>query len=277
MDNRKVKNLIIILLLLVDVFLLVLVISGSFQKAEAEKQKSSALLSVLEKQGIELANGVSLSEKCPDVIELERSVRKEKKMLSALIGSCSVEDQGGDVYIFKGENGEASLRSTGYFELALDSVVVPVDGDPLAAAKTTLKKLGISYDKELLQVDSDGDLTCVTATCLYDGRRVLNATVNMYFSDNRLVFITGRRPLDVEDTTSTANDNLDAVTILMAFLESSRKSGNVCSSILDVSTCYLLDSATVGGCTLTPVWCIETDAGSFYFNGITGKPRTVEK
>lgn len=276
MDKRKVKKLIIILLLLVDAFLFVLVISGSVQNAKSERQKSSALLAVLDNQGIELAEGVSLSENCPNVIQLERSIRKEKKMLADLIGKCSVEDQGGDVYIFKGEDGYASLRSTGYFEIALDTAVVPVNGDPLAAARVTLKKLGISYDKKLLELKKDGDLICVTATCMYDGRRVLNATISMYFSDSHLVFLTGRKPLDVVGSLSQANSNLDAVTILMAFLENTHKSGKVCSSIKSVSTNYILDSATVGGCTLIPVWCIETDAGEFYFNGVSGKPKIVE-
>lgn len=276
MDKSKLKNLIIILLVFVNLFLLVLAVSGIAQKNSAEKKRISALQAVLDEQGITLSDVSDLDVTCPDVIELERSVNKEKKMLSALIGSCTAEDLGGNIYIFSSEDGQARMRSTGDFEIALDTDVIPTDGDLISASETALRKLGISYDKDSLVIGQSNELDCVTATCKYNGFTVLNANITLYFSDSRLVLITGRRPPDVKDSSSDADSDLDAIAIILTFLENNHESGQVCSAILNVSTAYILDSATVGDCTLTPVWCIETDVGSFYFDGITGKARTVE-
>lgn len=275
MDKSKLKNLITIILALVNVFLLVLVVSDSQQRANAESKRTTAFLNVLHNQGISISEELVLPKDCPEVVELSRSIKKEKQLLSSLIGKCTVKDQGGDIYLFTGKDGNASIRSTGDIEIVLDTAVVPLDNNPIMAAEYTFKKLGISYDKDSIEFDKGEDFSCVTARCTYRGIPVLNAKISLYFSDNRLMFLRGRRPPDQKRSSFKANEGLDAISIIMTFLESNRRSGQVCSSILDVTICYLLDSPAIDGYTLTPVWQIKTDVGNFYFDSVTGKSRTT--
>jgi hypothetical protein len=279
LDKLSVKKLIIILLALVNIFLLVLVISITKQEADSERLRSKALLDILANHGISLEDGTPLPAKCPDIIILERSLKKERSMLSSLIGSCSYENQGGNIYIFGGHDavGQASIRGTGDFKIALDTSVVPVETDHLAAAETTLKKLGIKYNKKSLKLGKEDGLVRVTATCTYRKHDILNAKINLYFSDSQLLFLTGRRPPDIKTDSVDVNNDLDGIAIVMNFLEYIRRSGQVCNTIQGITTEYFIDSATIGDCTLTPVWCIETDAGTFYFDGVTGKARSLEK
>lgn len=277
MDKLSVKKLIIILLTLVNIFLLVLVISITKQEADAERLRSEALVDILANHNIDLADGVPLPKKCLDVIVLERSLKKECSMLSALIGSCSYEAQGGNIYIFGGQDciGQASISGTGDFRIALDTAVIPVETDLAAAAKTTLKKLGIKYNENSLELGVEDGLDCVTVTCSYKNHDILNAKIKLYFSDSQLLFLTGLRPPDIKTDSLDANDDLDSIAIMMNFLEYIRQSGQVCNTILGITTDYFIDSATIGDCTLTPVWCIETDVGNFYFDGVTGKSRAL--
>lgn len=279
MDKLSVKKLIIILLAIVNVFLLVLVVSIAKQETDAEKLRSKALLDILANHNINLADGVELPEKCPDVIVLERSLKKERKMLSALLGKCDYEDQGGNIYIFGGQDavGQASIRGTGDFKIALDTAVIPVESDYIAAAKKTLQKLSINYNDKSLKLGEEDGLTCVTAICTYKKHNILNAKINLYFSERQLLFLTGRRPPDIKADSITVNSGMDGITIMMNFLEYIRQSGQVCNTILGITTEYFIDSATVGDCTLTPVWYIKTDVGNFYFDGVTGKSRSLEK
>ena len=276
MNKKKIKNLIIILLILVIVFLLQIVVSNALLEKEAARSRSEALTVILHDHGISLSQDTNLPDTCGKIITLERSLRKEKNMLQPLIGSCSYSNQGGDIYIFTGENGNASISASGEIKIALNSPMDFSGEDLQNGAKTVLKKMGIDYSKQSFESSVVDGLDCVTVTCVFDGSIVLNAKINFYFSDGRLVFITGRRPPDNKAYTADVDESIDGVTIIMSFLESIRRSGQVCSEITDISTMYVLDSASVGANTLTPVWRIETNTGAFYFDGITGKPRTPE-
>lgn len=276
MNKTKIKNLIIILLVLVNVFLLEIVVSNALREKQASRSRNEALTAILSDNGISLSQDVELPESCGRIITLERSLRKEKSMLQPLIGTCSYADQGGDIFIFTGEDGSASISSSGEIKIALNSPMDFSDEDLVSSSKAVLKKIGIEYDEQSIETSVDDGLDCVTATCVYNGSIVLNAKINLYYSDGRLVFITGRRPPDERVGTAVTDKDLDGVAIIMAFLESIRQSGQVCSEITDITTVYILDSASVGANTLTPVWRIETNTGAYYFDGVTGKSRTPE-
>lgn len=267
------------MLVLVNSFLLVLVISIAKQEADATNLRSNALLEILANHNINIADGVELHEKRPDVIILKRSLKKECAMLSALMGKCNYEDQGGNIYFFGGKDaiGQASICGTGDFKIALDTAIIPVETDHMSAAKTALNKLGIKYDHNSLELGEEDDLTLVTATCTYRNHNILNAKIKLYFSDTQLLFLCGRRPPDIKTDSVKVDDDLDEIAIIMNFLEYIRQSGQVCNTIQCITTEYFIDSATIGECTLTPVWCIETDVGIFYFDGVTGKSRALKK
>ena len=272
MDKRAVKNIIIIILALLNLFLLILVVSGAVQKIQARRQRSEALTNILTNQGITVEPGAVRSSGSGKVTYLSRNADSEAESVSAVIGECTCTDKGGGIYSYSGENGTADVRSTGDFEITMTTDAFPASGDYIADAKDFLNKFGVKYDAGSLSTSQSGGLTAVTAVCSFRGRDVVNSTVTMYYTSSRLKSVSGRRPLKTV-TGTKSETSLDYVSVMMTFLESIRKSGKVCSTVNSVTTEYYLDSATVSGCTLTPVWCIKTDVGNFYFDCLTGKER----
>ena len=235
-----------------------------------------ALETVLSERGITLSPGIKLPETVPSLLSLKRDMETEKHMLSALIGSCSVLDQGGNIFFYSGSDGDAKFRGTGEFEIKLNSGVISKGRDPAAAAKTALKKLGLESGDTQPLVTSDGIDTTVVLICSWDGTDIYNARVTFYFTADNLLIISGTRPLDTKSAVKSSANYPDSVTILMNFLESIQQTGHICSEITELKIEYNMSSAVSGNCTLKPVWCITTNSGLYYIDAETGKAENIE-
>lgn len=276
MDKSKVKNFIIILLALVNLFLLFIVVSNGIVENRATAYRLSALEKVLADNGITLNSKIEMPEDIPPVLTLKRDLHAEKKSLSALIGSCEAEDQGGNAYFYNGTNGQARSRGTGEFELKLNAGVISKGKDPVVAAKTAMKKLGIACaDLKPIVTESGSEVT-VTLFCALGGIPVRNAQINFIFTGDSLLLVTGTRPLEAKYTAQSSESYPDGVTVLMNFFSSISQTGKVCSEINGLTIEYYMYSAVSGNCTLEPVWSILTDVGTYYIDAATGKPEMVQ-
>ena len=275
MDKAKVKNFIIIVLALLNVFLLSIVISSVKEERDAQVYRQKALEKVLSDNGIALNTDIELPETVPPLLSLKRDLDAEHDSFKALIGRCSVSDLGGNVFYYEGVDGQAKSRGTGEFEMMLNSDVISKGRDPSAAAKSAMKKLGIECSSVEPTITVDGESTTVTLCCSWEGVAIYSAQINFYFTADNLLYISGTRPLHVENTVSSSEDYPDGVTVLMGFLESISQSGYVCSEISDLQIEYFMYSAVSGYCTLKPVWCIQTNSGPYYIDAETGKTENI--
>ena len=276
MDKSKIKNFIIVLLALVNLFLLFIVVSNGIEESRAKAYRLSGLEKVLADNGITLSTNVDIPESIPSLLSLKRDLKAEQKSLSALIGSCDVEDQGGNAYFYDGGNGQARSRGTGEFEVKLNAGVISKGKDPVAAAKMAMKKIGIECaDIEPIVADNGSEVT-VTLYCALGGTPVRNAQINFVFTGDNLLLITGTRPLELKNAVQSAESYPDGVTVLMNFLSSISQTGKVCSEINGLTIEYYMYSAVSGNCTLEPVWCIQTNAGTYYIDAATGKSETIQ-
>jgi len=261
---------------LVNLFLLFIVISNGIETSSAKAYRLSALENVLADNGITLSPDIEIPENIPHLLSLKRDLDAEQKNLSALIGSCEAEDQGGNAYFYNGSDGQARSRGTGEFELKLNAGVISKGKDPVAAAKTAMKKLGIACaDIEPVVTDSGSEVT-VALFCALDGTPIRNAKINFVFTGDSLLLITGTRPLEAKNTAQSSESYPDGVTVLMNFLGSISTTGKVCSEINGLTVEYYMYSAVSGNCTLEPVWSIQTDAGTYYIDAATGKSETIQ-
>ncbi|MEG0875737.1 MAG: hypothetical protein RSD32_08375 [Oscillospiraceae bacterium] len=276
MKKSKIKNFIILLLALVNVFLLIIVVSNAGEAAASRNYRKQAMVEVLSANGIAFNMKGDLPEAVPKEIYLRRDLKNEKKLISALIGDCSAEDQGGNIILYLGEKGQAGFYGTGYFKISLDGIVIPKGNDAVSSAKSALKRLGISPSNAPPRVRENGDTTNVTISCAYDGCQVYNSEVTFSFNSQRLVIIEGTRPLDTEYSSKAYQKYPDSVTVLMSFLRSIGQTGEVCSEIKDMKLAYSMEIAVSGDCSLRPVWDISTDVGSYYVDALTGKPEKKE-
>ena len=118
---------------------------------------------------------------------------------------------------------------------------------------------------------SDESVECC---CLWSGLPVYNARLTFDFSGDNLFMVTGTMLFTKEAERSTAGV-MDAVSVLMRFVEIVRSEGFICSRLDALTPGYLMSVAVSGESTLTPVWHIETDTGDLYVNALNGRTETV--
>lgn len=276
MDSSKIKNYVILLLAIVNIFLLAIVLKNDSEQRAAGEYAQAALKSALAKSGISISESVMLPDGIPTEITLSRSMLRERRNLSTLIGSCSVKDLGGNIISYEGSDGQASYRGTGEFEITMNSDIIPLTSDPVASCRTIAGKLGIACSDISPEHLIDSDKQAVTMTCSWDNTPIFNALIRFDFSAGSLSAISGMRPLDTVVSVRASDEYPDISTILMSFLGYIIQTGDNCSEITDVQLGYFITSSASGSCVLRPVWCIVTDTDKYYINGQTGKPESVE-
>lgn len=276
MDKSKIKNFVIILLALVNTFLLTIVIVNYRDERNAQEYRNSALRTVLETNGIYLHPDVQLPEKMLPNLSLSRDLTTEKRKLSNLIGSCIAQDLGGNIVFYGGTQGQANFRGNGAFEILLSPDIISLGENPVDGCKTALKRLGIEYSNAPPKITTSGGNTTVIMQCAWDGEIVYNTEIRFDFTGNKLFLIQGTRPADIVTSQRQAENYPDAVTVLMNFLEYTRQTGEICSEIISLDLGYSLSAVVSGSNKLKPVWCIETDAGKYYIDGLTAAPESLD-
>ncbi len=268
MVGSKIKNLIIIILLLVNLFLLAMVLHDRIEASRTQRQALADVSAAFESSGIELTADVQWNEKLSGC-SISRDLSRESAMVKSVIGTSTVEDLGGNILLYVGANGEARFRGTGEFEIILTPRAIPVSGSPLDTAKDVLSDMGYKTDASLALVENDADATTVTLLCRYRGNNVYNCSVSFVFTPDYLMMISGRRPL--EWSADAESSEISAPTVLMRFLAEIRERGVVCSEVRGLELGYSMAASASGEGSLTPCWRIVTDTGQYYINAMTGK------
>lgn len=275
MEKSKIKNLIIIVLALVDLFLMLIVINDEVKTSAARQYKIDSVRAVFAENDITIDKSVRLQDEIPKALYLKRDETAEKYRAARLIGDCTTEDLGGNIYCYTGSLGQATFRGTGEFEIFLLSNALENNHEHVSVAKNVLDELAIEYAKdEEPQITENNGTTVVTLTCAYKGTPIYNAQVQFTFLNDYLKTVEGRRPLDDAYGETTSQGAEDSITALMSFLSYVR-SGQLCTEITDLSAGYSVQTQVSGDCALNPVWCITSDTGRYYVDGFTGKTEKI--
>ena len=270
MDRRKIENIIIVILVLLNVFLLAVVISDHAQARRSSRETEKTVTALLNDNGISVSADAKLLQNVPAVCTVTRDFTREAEQMKALFGSSSVEDLGGSIRFYRSEHGQAILRGTGEMDLLLTGGSNSLKGDRGKTAENFMKTAGVATG---FWRDVPGEER-TEGCCLWDGMPVYNARLVCDFSGESLFMVTGTMLFSKEKERSTENV-MDAVSVLMRFVEIVRSEGFICSRLDALSPGYLMDVTVSGESTLTPVWQIETDTGSLYINALSGKTETV--
>lgn len=276
MEKSKVKNYILLLLALVNVFLLCLVVSDAIDEHRTEVRRIALLSQVLEDNGISLDSDAEISSEIPAQISLTRDLTAEKRNISSLIGRCTAQDEGGNLYFYSGTDGLAEFSGTGEFDIVFTSPTVSRGNDPVDTAKATLSKINIEYADIEPIVINDETCTIVTLFSSYDGIPIYNAKIEFTFNEAYLISISGTRALDRKNADQYSPAYLDSTTMLMHFLDTVNTTGYVCSEIKSLKLEYYMYPVVSGSCNLMPVWIIQTNSAIYYFNAETGEVQSIE-
>lgn len=262
MDRCRLKNIIILILLLVNVFLLVCLAQRRSAEQESFRRTAEQLVALFHEDGMALDSRAISRDTPPDGVTLPRDAALERQAAAFLLGkSLESSDQGGGIYHYAGAAGEALFRSSGSFEASGTLAEKDVEDFCRDFCRT------FSCDVPEIRLDGSGS-GVFSAAALYGKFPVINCSVTFTVEDHILTAVSGTL-LPRTGTPSSGERPLSAAGALAAFQQMRRESAVVASIVTDTRLCYELQN-TGAAMSLAPVWRIVTDTEDYYVNCYTG-------
>ncbi len=262
MDRYRLKNVIILILLLVNVFLLGSLAYRDSAAQSAQDRALEQLTALFAADGIQLDPAVVPSGTPPAGHTLTRDSAFERSAAAQLLGSGLVYAERWGVYSYTSNNGTALFRDNGSFDAA--GTLAASDG--VAFCEDFCKK----FHYEILSSQLDGEGSgAILAVRKYSRLPVYNCTVTFTLDRGAVTSASGTLLPEVSAELSE-EEPLSAQAALTAFQAMRRESGAVASSITEVSLCYELQSSVAAPMSLAPAWCIVTNTLRYYVNCYTG-------
>lgn len=262
MDRSLLKNIIIIILVLVNLFLMASLFTRQTSAVHSRQQTEEQLTELFAADGMTLEKQAFSQKDPPAVFALTRNLQLERNVAAFFLGSSLIqEDQGGGTYTYAGDSGVARFRSNGSFEIAgaLSS------GDAEALCRSFCKNF--SYSSLVFELNESGSGSA-TAVCICNDLPVFNCTVTFTIDRGELRTVSGTLLSQEGSPVVSDVELLSATAALTTFQNVRREIGAVVSSVTDLTLCYELQSSSA--MTLVPSWRISTDTKYYYVNCLTG-------
>ncbi len=265
MEWRKLKNIILIVLLALNLALAGLIGGPRFSAYARQGQAQREAILFLEQKGIGVAEELIPAVEGHQPLTAQRDRQAEGEMARLVLGEDAVaEQQGGEVYRYVSDKGVIQFHSDGSFWAEFVPEHFPVNGDGKAAALAVLEQLNISG--EIIR-EGENDLTvrqCLERGCLFGQQ----ATVT--WTREGLSGISNGRRLYGTPAADTGRESIDRATALIAFYNGLNQMGDVCSRIDRIEAGYLSATSLDRVMTLTPVWRVTTDTGTYQLDLVMG-------
>ncbi len=268
MEWSKIKNIIILMLLTVNLFLLVLTANQELKAKQYQEETRNGAVEVLRQQGV----GVDLL-KLPEESGLvpltaERDRESESRMAEALLGVVVRTDDGGRV-TYAGNRGEMWFRSNGKFAASFTEPVWPV-GERSESEHAVEVLTGIGFPCVVVGTETVDGETIVTVRQTWEGTPVFTCQATLRYQNGALVSVEGQRVTGTPAQSAKRGETLDVATVLIRFLSGMRDGGHVFSRIEGLNPGYKSNTSPGGATELEPVWEVVTDGGIFFVDGNTG-------
>lgn len=246
----KIKNIILLLLVIVNLFLLALVGVRAWRTRENNRVAREQMLQVLENNGISY-----LPSELPDTLGLTpRRLTPEpvgEAQVKLLVGEiASVEVQGSRT-VCEGERGTVTLFTDRELEVQFRPGTQPAADIP-----QLLESLGLSLREAQDQARTEQEVAVWVQ--LLDGVPIPGETVRLESRDGWAETLTFRSLVGSAEAVTSAGEPITALTAILRLLDALNKQGYVCSQITDLYAGYSLSGS--GTLTLTPAWFVEIDA-----------------
>lgn len=267
MDAGRLKNIAIIILAVLNVCFLALIGLDRFGVQQIADNEKAALAELFTDSGISVSPDIIPDSSEAALYSISRDTAKEAEIVTALIGNARAEDQGGNIYSYKNENGSALFRNNGEFEISLNFI-----DDGAGAGRTAarlLEEMDISFISEDAEMEEHGDSRGISYLCSWEERPILNCSVRLTIYAGGSAVLSGRR-INGTPQRSGESGALDINTMLVRFLDEIKSGGHVCNRIESIELCYNMNSSA-SGTVLEPVWRIVTDGGEYHVDVSSGE------
>lgn len=262
METYRLKNIVIIVLVFVDLFLLFLFGTNIYEKKSSNNALIAETVNLLANNGIAITRDIIPDNTIPDTLTLVRSETDELSISKYVLGdSLNCTDEGGGIYLYENENGSAVFRNNGSFEITLADDSAPI-AEPLQYAAAFCAKYGYSKPTE-----APGTALTITAVEEIEKIAVYNCNLYFKFDGDRLSSVTGSY-LPLPTITPEVSEGISAVSALVKLVDYCNREGKICNEISDIRSAYTLQSTTSSPMRLVPVYMITTDSFACAVNRI---------
>ena len=262
MESFRLKNIVIIILVILNLFLAALLVNYRLQGARARQNLLDELNSLFAANAISLSEDLELDTPPLSSLSVQRNLEDEANIAAMLLGeSAEPQHQGGGIYSYTGALGTVHFRSGGNFDYAPVNQSVE---DPQAF----FDQFCNNYGYHPAEVLSDDAGTSYIATQYLGENAIYNCTVMIQFLGDKLLSVSGSY---VSTASTTASPTaLTAVDALVQLLDYRNATGMVCNSIQEIKPVYELQSGPSAALQLISKWQITADAYQYYVDCSTG-------
>lgn len=266
MEWPKLKNIIILILALVNLFLLAML---GFQERGAVQDQEQAIadtISVLERNGIKMNVSNIPAELELTTMTIERDLESEAILAQALLGECESRDLGSGRYAYQSARGTAEFRSNGNFSIAFREGQRWREED-LSGVLAAMEEGG--FAGTVISKDIGQFPMTLTLCQKWQDVLVYSCQAVLTVEDGYLISIVGQRLMGTPQSENDKTEMISVPTALLKILNEINSMGDICNEITSMTPGYVLTaSADVGR--MIPVWYVTTDTGVYNLNAVTG-------
>lgn len=273
MSASRMKNLILLVLTLCALGLLCIVVPNRLAQTHEQRQMLQELKTLYE--GYDLSIDLDELPRSPTLYIVELSEDGAQTAAQALLGAKTAPaGASGFESTYESDLGTLHITRTGGFSASLTGGSRV--RNPEKAAEKLLHAMDFQYQSLTRgQAESGAVRICASQTLL--GVPVLGSLLELTYMDEHLTAVEGTFYTGGSSITRVSEQEAISATDALAQLLARRDAlGWVGSTVTSLTQGYLPSDQAGTGIRFVPVWLVETDAGSFFINGIT-REITAEK
>ena len=260
MQWDKVKNVLIVILVAVNVFLLGNLGRQFWQTRQQEAELVSSLRTLMQDYGLALDEDFSLPN---DVVLPELSIdrsrpNEEASAIAMLGGEPERTEQEDGTVIFEGERGTVEWGADGSVSGSITTgESMPTDaGAALRLAKRLFSDWKLQAEDAVFRAEG----TSVTMTGTVAGLPVFNRTLTIRFTGDGFASLSGLWSFGTPYTTVSASGvTCNAADALLEFVARQPEA----QSVLSMTAGYRMQTDSSRRLQFTPTWKIVTDSGEY--------------
>ena len=267
MSVSKIKNLILLILALAIIGLLPAVVPTQAARVGSEKEVHEKLEALYESYGLSLDASSLPASQTLYSIELENP--DAKPAAQALLGGKAAAQEAPARMLAQYSAGSSSGQLEGRFTDASAA------HDLTRATRRYLRSMDFDIAEIFEPVRLSAGVYSVTAVQSLCGVPVFESALTFTYRNNTLSRVDGTYYPAGEIVRVSQSACISCADALVALLSSRDQLGWVGSEIVSCEQGYVHSETASSALRFVPVWRIETDAGSFYVNGVTREVRQL--
>jgi hypothetical protein len=264
MSAGKMKNLVLVALVLINVFLLAFYSAGRAGELTLRRQKIEDICDIMENYGIALRPSAIGPDTRLSGAVTSRDAGEEDAIVAAVLGNAE-KTTSGNLSRYVSGAGEASFNARGEFVIDVRPGAIPAP-EAAASARRLLRDMGIPTDEPAATIEGDG--VEVFATCTYASAPVFNCQIRFTYQSGSLVRVSGRRADPAR--TASGEEITGAAEALLDFLSYIDGEEQQCGEITYVQAGYRFNVGAIGDGELSPGWRIISDRDEYFVYSSTG-------